>query len=244
MRAIFRRSFTDRLALCVEALVVVTIIVNIATTFTNAVVRYLSNQDFSWASDVWTILISIITFMGAPAYFRRSSGMAYTALIDQSHGLRRQTLAACGLAIFLGVCVIALAAYPSFFAGQLTQTLPVLGLSSGFVAIWLGFGLVLFCIFAIEKLIILDRRALVVGVSVGAVMALATVALRWAYFEDVIDIDPFIPIVPALVIGFVTGTPIAGILALAGLLYFVITGEAPITPPMISFLPATSLCES
>ena len=105
----------------------------------------------------------------------------------------------------------------------------MLGLSSGFVAIWLGFGLVLFCIFAIEKLIILDRRALVVGVSVGAVMALATVALRWAYFEDVIDIDPFIPIVPALVIGFVTGTPIAGILALAGLLYFVITGEAPIT---------------
>ena len=32
-----------------------------------------------------------------------------------------------------------------------------------------------------------------------------------------------------LIIGFVTGVPIGGILALAGLLYFVITGEAPIT---------------
>ena len=219
----------DRLALCVEALVVVTIIVNIATTFTNAVVRYLTNQDFPWASDVWTILISIITFLGAPAYFRRGSGMAYTALIDQSHGARKQTLEACGLAIFLGVCAVALAAYPSFFAGQLTQTLQVLGLSSGFVAIWLGLGLVLFCLFSIEKLVALDRRAVAIGVSVGVLMALATLALRWAYAQDIIEIDPFIPIVPALVIGFVTGAPIAGVLALAGLLYFVITGEAPIT---------------
>ena len=32
-----------------------------------------------------------------------------------------------------------------------------------------------------------------------------------------------------MIIGFITGAPIAGILALAGLLYFVITGEAPIT---------------
>jgi C4-dicarboxylate transporter, DctM subunit len=229
VRADSRPSIIDRLAQSVEALVVITIIANIATTFSNAVVRYLSNQDFPWASDVWAILISIITFLGAPAYFRRGSGMAYTALIDQSHGARKQTLEACGLAIFLGVCFVALAAYPAFFAGQLTQTLQVLGLSSAFVAIWLGLGLVLFCVFAIEKLVALHPRAIATGVSVGALMALATLALRWAYAQDIIDIDPFIPIVPALVIGFATGAPIAGVLALAGLLYFVITGEAPIT---------------
>jgi C4-dicarboxylate transporter DctM subunit len=223
------RPALDRLALGVEALVVATIITNITVTFTNAVVRYLTNQDFSWASDVWTILISIISFMGAPAYFRRGAGMAYTALIDQSHGLRKQVLEASGLALFLGLCLVALAAYPSFFAGQLTQTLQVLSISSGFVAMWLGCGLVLFCLFATEKLIALDHRAITAGVSVSAVIALATWALRWAYFQDIIDIDPFIPIVPVLVIGFVTGVPIGGILALAGMLYFVITGEAPIT---------------
>ena len=131
--------------------------------------------------------------------------------------------------IFLGVCLVALAAYPAFFAGQLTQSLPVIGLNSGFVAIWLGLGLALFCLFSIEKLIALDRRSVAAGVGVGAMIALATIALHWAYVQDVIDIDPFILIVPALVIGFVTGAPIAGIIALAGLLYFVITGEAPIT---------------
>ena len=36
------------------------------------------------------------------------------------------------------------------------------------------------------------------------------------------------PIVPALVIAFITGAPIAGMLALAGMLFFVITGDAPI----------------
>jgi tripartite ATP-independent transporter DctM subunit len=219
----------DRLALCVEALVVATIIVNIVMTFSNAMVRYLTNQDFPWASDTWAILISIITFLGAPAYFRRGSGMAYTALIDQSHGVRKQTLQASGLVIFLGVCVIALAAYPSFFASQLTQSLQVLGLSSAFVAIWLGLGLVLFCIFSIEKLVALEARAVAIGLGVGTALALAVLALRWAYDQDLIEIDPFIAIVPVLVIGFLTGAPIAGILALAGLLYFVITGEAPIT---------------
>lgn len=224
-----RPAWVSKLAFAVEALVVVTIIANIAITFSNALVRYLTGQDFPWASDVWTILISIITFLGAPAYFRRGAGMAYTALIDQSHGARKQTLQACGLAIFLGVCVMALIAYPAFFAGQLTQTLQVIGLSSGFVAIWLGVGMVLFCLFTVEKLIALERRAVGIGIAVGVAMALATYALRQAYDLDIIDINPFLLVVPALIIAFVTGVPIAGVLALAGLLYFVITGDAPIT---------------
>ena len=228
-RRIHASFLLNRLALCVEALVVAAILINIVMTFSNAVVRYLTNQDFPWASDAWTILISVITFLGAPAYFRRGSGMAYTALIDQSRGARKQALQACGLVIFFGVCVVALAAFPSFFASQLTQTLPVLGLSSGFVAIWLAVGMVLFCVFAIEKLVALEGHAIAIGIAVGVALGAAVIALRWAYDQDLIEIDPFIPIVPALAIGFLTGAPIAGVLALAGMLYFVITGDAPIT---------------
>jgi len=219
----------NRLALCVEALVVITIIVNIGTTFSNAAVRTLTKQDFPWASDLWAILISVITFLGAPAYFRRGSGMAYTALIDHADGRRKQTLSAIGLAILLGVSLVALAAYPTFFAGQLTQSLQVLGISSAFVAIWLGLGLVLFCLFTLEKLLDLEHRAIAIGVTAGAIIALAAFVLRWAYAQYDIPLDPFIPIFPALAVAFITGTPIAGILALAGMLYFVITGEAPLT---------------
>ena len=174
--------------------------------------------------------------------------MAYTALIDQSHGRRKHTLEACGLAIFLGVCLVALAAYPAFLAGQLTQSLPGgRDMSSGFVAIWLGCGLVLFCLFSLEKLFAAgpairrhrvrrwrhpDGRGNLGVIFVG----LAQACSRF---------DPFIPIVPALVHRpSHRSAPIAGILALAGLLYFVITGEAPITtvPSALQYGVPASCC--
>jgi hypothetical protein len=51
--------------------------------------------------------------------------------------------------------------------------LQVIGISSAFVAIWLGLGLLLFCLFALEKLLRLDLRAIMIGIDVGAAMALA-----------------------------------------------------------------------
>jgi hypothetical protein len=93
----------DRVAVVVEGFVVAAIAFNIVMTFTNTMLRYITNQDFPWSTDAWAILISIITFLGAPCYFRRTTGMAYTALIDQTDGLKKQSLQASGLAIFLGV---------------------------------------------------------------------------------------------------------------------------------------------
>jgi C4-dicarboxylate transporter, DctM subunit len=223
-----KRTLTA-VALCAEAIVIVTIIVNILLVFGNALVRYLFHQDFSWATDVSAILISIITFLGAPAYFRRSSGMAYTALVDRLEGARRQRLEAVGLSILLGICLVALAAYPHFFAGQRTQTLAVLEISTGFVSIWLGIGLALLALFTVEKLAASSLRPALSGLAVVAGLGLIVLALRWAYAKGHIEIDPFILILPALLLAFLAGTPVAGILALGGILFFVMTGDAPIT---------------
>jgi C4-dicarboxylate transporter, DctM subunit len=224
---IARRSLNVLAALC-EALVVGALIVNIVTTFANTLLRALTGQDFTWATDVWAILISVITFLGAAACFRRTPGMAYTALIDQSEGKRREIIEACGLAIFLGTCLVTLAAFPKFFVGQSVQVMAVLEISTGFVAIWLGVGLVLLCVFTLEKLAALSWRAAATGIAVGLLVALVVLALRYADAEGIIAIDPFIPIVPILVVAFLTGTPIAGILALAGMLFYVITESAPL----------------
>jgi C4-dicarboxylate transporter, DctM subunit len=218
----------DRVAGLVEAFVVVAIAFNIVMTFTNTMLRYLTNQDFPWATDAWAILISIITFLGAPSYFRRTPGMAYTALIDRTKGLKKESLQACGLAIFLDVCLIALVAYPSFFAGQQGQTMAVLGISTGFVGIWLGIGLVLLAIYTIEKLAAFSLRAIANGFGVAAAIGVFTFVLRWAYDQGYIGIDPFVLILPALVIAFITGTPVSGILALGGIMFFLISGEAPL----------------
>src|SRR5262249_21426302 len=147
-----RKRPLDPLALLVEILAVAAIAANIVVTFGNALVRFLTQQDFPWAADLWRVLIAMITFLGAPAYFRRTPGMAYTAVLDMLHGARRQAVEACGLLIFLGVCATALGPFYQFYAGQRAQTLPILGIDSGYVAIWLGVGLVLMSLFTIEKL--------------------------------------------------------------------------------------------
>jgi tripartite ATP-independent transporter DctM subunit len=221
------RRWLDPVATLVEALVVAAAAVNIAVTFGNALTRFVLNQDFPWSADVWAMLISVITFLGAPAYFRRESGMAYTALIDALGGARRQALQACGLGILLGVVLAALAAYPPFFAAQRGQSLPILGIDMGFVAIWLGIGLVLLAVFTLEKLTALEGRALASGGAAAVTVGVAALVLRWGYDAGIIEIDPFIPILPALALAFVSGVPIGGILALGGLLYFLITGDAP-----------------
>src|SRR5262249_47481414 len=162
-------------------------------------IRYLLNQDFAWATDSWTILISVITFLGAPAYFRRSSGMAYTAIIDTTSGRKKQAIEGCGVAILLGVCLVALAAYPTFLAGERVQSMPILGISSVFVAMWLGVGLTLFSLFAIEKLLRMGGTAIAAGATVVLVIAAVGYALRAAYAAGLVDMDPFIVICPILV---------------------------------------------
>ena len=47
-----RNRFMNVFALGIEALVVVVTIVHIVVTFSNAVVRGISDQGFSWATDV------------------------------------------------------------------------------------------------------------------------------------------------------------------------------------------------
>jgi C4-dicarboxylate transporter DctM subunit len=217
----------DRLALCVETVAVAAIIVNIVVTFGNALVRFVLQQDFPWAADIWRILISMIAFLGAPAYFRRANGMAYTALLDAMKGSQRQMLEASGLLMLLCVCLTALVPFPIFFVSQKAQTLPILGINSGFVAIWLGIGLVLMSIFTLEKLLALKLRPVMVGAVVPVLIVAATVALRWAYAQGHIEMDPFIPIIPALILAFIAGVPIGAILALGGMLFFLVTGDAP-----------------
>ena len=217
----------DRMAVAAEGIVVATIIANTTVTFGNALVRFVFHQDFPWAADIWALLISIITFLGAPAYFRRSNGMAYTALLDVLHGAGRQTLQASGLIIFLFVCLTVLVPYPLFFLSQSTQKLPILGISSGFVAIWIAVGLALMSLFTLEKLAALQLRPIVIGAALPVAIVAATLALRWAYAEGVVVMDPFILILPALVVSFLAGVPVGGILALGGMLFFLVTGDAP-----------------
>ncbi len=223
-----RSRVLNAIALGNEALVVMAIVIDLFVTFANSIARYGLNSGIHWAEDASMMTIAIIAFLGAPAYFRRAEGMSYSALLDITTGLRHDTLKASGLWIVLGVCGLSLYAFPSFFAGQMTQTMAVLNISRGAVSGWIGLGLVLMAVFAAEKLAALRHAGIGLGfLGVAAATALLLV-FRHFYDAGSIDTDPLIPIGIAMTAAFLTGAPIAVILALGGAFYFIVTGDAPL----------------
>jgi tripartite ATP-independent transporter DctM subunit len=66
------------------------------------------------------------------------------------------------------------------------------------------------------------------GLVAAAVIAGLAAALRFGYAAGTVEQDPFLFIIPVLAMVFMTGAPIAMVLALGGMLYFVTTGDAPL----------------
>jgi TRAP-type mannitol/chloroaromatic compound transport system permease large subunit len=79
-----------------------------------------------------------------------------------------------------------------------------------------------------RKLAALSPRATLNGFAVAIVIGVFTLLLRWAYDQGHVAIDPFLLILPAMIVAFLTGTPVSGILALGGIMFFLISGDAPI----------------
>ena len=154
--------------------------------------------------------------------------MAYTALLDRLRGRARATVEALGLWTVVGVSAISLLRYPDFFAMQTRQLLPVLDIHAGHAALWLGIGLVLLALFALERLAKLRRDGALTALGVVLIVAVAAVAARFGYADGTLELEPFWIILPVLVAAFLAGTPVALILALGGALYFVVTGDAPL----------------
>ena len=223
-----RLGAPDWLARGCAMLTVAALAADVAVTFASSALRFLLHRDLGWAADLSTILMAIIAFVGGPTYFRGGGGMAFTAALDRLRGVRRAMLAAVGHWVVIGVCVLALLGYPGFLAGQTRQALPVLGIPASAASIWLGVGLVLLVVFALEKLARLPWRAVAAGLAAAAALALVALTMRRGYESGWLSADPFWLIVPVLGLAFVAGTPIPLILALGGGYYFMATGDAPL----------------
>ena len=218
-----------QIALVTEIMVVTAVIATLGITFANTFYRYVLNSSILWATDATMIGLSMIAFPGAAAYYRRGDGMAYVAVVDLTEGLANETARAIGLWMLIGVCGFSLSVFPPFFTSQINQLLPVLGVNYGFVGIWLGIGLLLMVVFAVEKLLRLSWQGIVLGLVTTTVVTTMVLTFRWAYLSVAIDIDPFIVVLPVIIIAFLAAMPVAFVLAVGGVLFFVITSDVPMT---------------
>ena len=227
-RIAVRRPWLDWVANVCEVLVLIALAIDIAITFVSAALRFLTGSDLSWAPDVSAILIPMVAFIGGACFFRRGSGMAYRAIVERAGGWLGDTLEALGQWVVVGVCGLSLLRFPEFLAAQSRQTLPVLGLPSSVAAIWLGIGLALLVVFTLERTARLRRGSAAVGFLVVVAGAALLLAARSGYASGALELDPFWLIAPLVVGTFLIGTPIPLIIALAGGVYFVMTGDAPL----------------
>ena len=229
------RSAINLLAIANEGLVVSATVLNLSITFVNTIIRYFFNSGLTWAGDMSSILISISTFLGAAAFLRRSPGMAYTALVDSTAGTLHDAMKSYSLWTVVAVCSVSLWAFPPFFAGQLRQTLPVLGVSNGIVGVWLGLGMALMIVFTLEKLITIPWRGLLLGLATMLLVGLLVYSLQFAYDAGSLEMDPLIPVAVLLLVSFLTGTSVSIILALGGLLYFILTNDTPMVTIPVAY---------
>src|SRR5205823_1427677 len=144
---------------------------DLVITFANTIGRYAFNASMTWAPEASLICMAMMTFPGAAAFYRRGAGMAYTALVDRLTGRALDMVHAVALWTVIGIAGVSLAVYPRFFSAQLTHVLAVLDISNGFVAIWLGIGLVLMLVYTGEKMLRLRLASAAAGFAVVAVIA-------------------------------------------------------------------------
>lgn len=216
------------LAWLAENMAVVAMFADLIVTFVNTVGRYAFHAGIEWSEDLSSIAMPIITFIGGAAYFRRGWGMAYTAVVDRTRGLTHETLVALGLWMSIALSGGILHAMPDFLRGQSMQTLPVLDISLTSVSIWMAVGFALFILFAFEKLLRLSARAQAFGLIGAAILTGYVLVLRAASDAGTLPVDPLAALLAILIIGFICAVPMALVLAIGGLSFFIVTNSAPI----------------
>jgi C4-dicarboxylate transporter DctM subunit len=222
-----RSSALDYLAIANELLVVAALTLALTLTFANTIARYAFNAGITWAPDLILICMAMMAFPGAAAFFRLGDGMAYNAVVDLLKPRARDTLRAVGMWMLIVVCAASLVVFPAFFRSQLIHTLPVLDVSYAFVSVWFALGLFLMIVFTAEKMRALSWTGIVAGLAIVLVVGVLTLVVRSAFLSGAIDIDPFWPILLIIVTAFFAAMPVAFVLAVGGILYFFITGDAP-----------------
>ena len=181
----------------VEALVVLALAVDVAVTFANALLRYLVHRDLPWATDLSSILIPVIAFLGGAAFFRRSRGMAYTALLERLRGrLRRIVGSDRPVARHRGLRPDPVRAIPSSSPRNPARSCRSSASTTATPRSGSAPGCVLLVAFALERLVVDRHGTAPCSASLAAALvALLALALRHAYAAG-LELDPFWAIAP------------------------------------------------
>ncbi len=198
-----------------EALLGLALCGELAVVLVNVAGRSLSASGFLWTGEVAQFALSTLTFIGGVVAYRRLHHLPVRALTNLLPA-RVQAMASVlsEFLVLLGAIVAGVASI-SLIETTWNEQTPILRVPAATIAFPLSIGMVLLAIYALERLLRVERGLLLrVGIPLGALLALA--ALTYARWQPLVT--PGIATATVLLLFLVTvlaGLPVGFALILA-----------------------------
>jgi tripartite ATP-independent transporter DctM subunit len=210
-----------------DAVIAIALLGELLTVLANAIARTTLHFSLLWVSEVGGLALAVMAFVGGAVAYQRGQHMSVQAILAVlPPSVRAVCQALVEYAVFALATVVAYVSLP-YLAVRWQQTSPMLQMPAAFLTLPLTIGMVLLMLFAIRRLLALDRRMTLGTGGALAILLFGIVATQhwWA---------PFMtggrPLTLGLVALFATvllGLPIGFALILCATLYVYTAGSIP-----------------
>jgi tripartite ATP-independent transporter DctM subunit len=214
---------TGLAAACVACLVSCCGIVLVSVFF-----RYALNDSLVWSEEVARWFLMGTVFLGAALAYRRGSHIALTYLVDCLGG-EATVIARSAIALIVAVFTAALCwiEVTGFMPLRATITLPGSGFSEVLFSLPVVAGAATICVSALHESLRGGARAFAIALLLTAVVTALYLALGEALVATA-RINPLVPTWASFVVLLLLGVPTVFAMGTAGLIYFLITPDAPL----------------
>jgi tripartite ATP-independent transporter DctM subunit len=151
----------------------------LAAIFMNVVSRYLFDSSFLWVDDVAKIALSIIAFIGGAFAYRRNEFVSVRAFVNQLPAGPRHVCDVAIEFIVLASAITAGVASGPLLLANWHELMPILQIPETWIDIPLTIGMAILAVSVIERLLVQDRRTvLLVGFFGLLVIGIAAATSR------------------------------------------------------------------
>jgi tripartite ATP-independent transporter DctM subunit len=214
------------LARGVNVLLVVTLAVLFAVVIGNVITRNLFGFSLVWESEITSLGIAVLSFLGGAVAYRERKHIALQVLkrVTPDHWHERLDTFSDAVVCAVGV-LLAVISWPLLSQQAGTRT-PVLDISQTWFDAVFTVGMVLLAVFALERILVRGRRDVAFGLGIFVAVALVEVVLvLTAAAFTASGLVAFT--IASVVVLLLCGVPIAFVLAASGELYLFYTANAP-----------------
>ena len=222
-------SWVERnVILLLDVLLAIALLSQLGIMFLNVVTRYIFDYQFIWGQEISMITLTMIAFVGGAVAYARNRHMAVEVVTQRFPEGWQRFLAAVvdWLILFLAV-MIGWLSLPLVHS-RLEMLSPIIGMPEAWFMMPLPIGMALMAIIALQKLWARPWGSVVgagitIGVLLAALIIIRNIAGPWGVHPLVLWCT-----LGVFVVLLTIGVPIGFVLAMTGMLFLYVVGQAPI----------------